>query len=275
MIPSLNNKIVFITGGSSGIGLETAKAFSADGAHVVIFARNRERLEAGLREIQAAGPSNPGRSGFFVLDVSNREAVGTVIEAAVKEFGVPDILINNAGRAYPGKFEDISCRQFDETMKINLYGTWNTCSVLVPLMKERGGAIVNVSSIAGFLGIYGYTDYCASKFAIIGFSEALRQELSACNISVHVVCPPDTDTPGLKNENATKPDETKAISAGAKLMKPAEVAKAIVAGIKKGSFFIKPGFDGKLTHFLKRHLPSLVDYMVNRSIKKVVDKQDA
>jgi len=265
--------LAFITGGSRGIGLETAKVFSSEGANVVIFARGRERLETALSEIQRARLSMGQRSGFFVLDVSDSKAVQVVIEAAVRQFGVPDILVNNAGRAYPGKFEDITCSQFDETMKINLYGTWNTCSALVPLMKERGGAIVNVSSIAGFMGIYGYTDYCASKFAIIGFSEALRQELAAFKISVHVVCPPDTDTPGLKAEDATKPDETRSISAGAKLMMPSEVAKAIASGIKKGGFYIKPGFDGKLTHFLKRHMPFIVDYLVNRSIKNAGKKQ--
>ncbi len=103
---------------------------------------------------------------------------------------------NNNGRAYPRKFADVSCQQFDETMRINMYGIWNTCAALVPHMKEQGGAIVNISSIAGFVGVFGFTDYSASKFAVIGFSEALKSELKQFGITVQVLCPPDTDTPG-------------------------------------------------------------------------------
>ena len=120
----------------------------------------------------------------------------------VQSFGAPDILINNVGRALPRYFEDVTFEQFDETMKTNLYGAWNTISVLVPHMKAGGGTIVNVSSMAGFIGVFGYTDYCASKFAVVGLSEALRQELRRYGITVAVLCPPDTDTPGLANEDA-------------------------------------------------------------------------
>ena len=89
------------------------------------------------------------------MDVSKNHEVDIVIKSAVRDFGIPDILINCAGRAYPRYFEDISYAQFDETMKINLYGVWNTTKALLPFMKKNGGHIVNVSSIGGFIGVVG------------------------------------------------------------------------------------------------------------------------
>lgn len=268
-----NNKVVYITGGSSGIGLATAKALAAEGAHVIIFARRQDRLEQALEEIKARRVSSSQRFACRQMDVSIWAEVKTVMSAAVAGFGVPDVLINCAGRAYPRIFEEVTYEQFDETMKINLYGIWHTTSVLVPYMKQRGGHIVNVSSIAGFIGLFGYTDYSASKFAIIGLSEALRSELKRYGIMVSVLCPPDTDTPGFHEENKTKPEETRAISASARLMQPEEVAHALLKGMKKGERYIIPGFDGKMIFLLKRLFPGLVEFVMDSTIKKVQSKK--
>jgi short-subunit dehydrogenase len=266
---NFSKKRVFITGGSSGIGLSTANLLARKGAHIIIFARGKERLEAAKNEITGNAISKDQQFSFMQLDVSNHKNVETVMSNAIKVFGEPDVLINCAGRAYPDYFETIPFEQFDETMKINLYSIWNTVSVLLPYMREKGGHIANVSSIAGFIGVFGFTDYCASKFAIIGFSEALKSELKPYGITVSVLCPPDTATPGFEVENKTKPEETKAISANARLMHPDKVAEAFINGIIKGKFLIIPGLDGKLTHIAKRLFPSLVDSIMDRTIKKV------
>lgn len=268
-----NDKVVYITGGSSGIGLATAKALSTEGAHVIIFARKKDRLEHALEEIKSKRISSSQRFSCMTMDVSNWDEVQEVMSRAVAQFGVPDVLINCAGRAYPRVFEEVTYEQFDETMKINFHGIWHTTSVLVPYMKERGGYIVNVSSIAGFIGLFGYTDYSASKFAIIGFSEALRSELKRYGITVSVLCPPDTDTPGFHEENKTKPEETKAISGSAKLMQPDEVARALLSGMRKEARHIIPSFDGKLIFLLKRLLPGLVEFVMDSTIKKVQAKR--
>ena len=261
------NKIVFITGGSSGIGLETARLFAAEGAHIMIFARNKKRLDEAVSQIKKSTKSSSQHIRAQSLDVSDNAAVQTIMNQAVLTFGVPDILINCAGRATPRYFGDIGYEQFDETMHINMYGIWNTCSALIPFMKKGGGAIINTSSMCGFLGVFGYTDYSASKFAVVGFSEALKSELKSHNITVQVLCPPDTDTPGFTAENTTKPSETKAISAGAKLMSATTVAKYLLRDIRKGTFMVIPSTDGKFTYIMKRIFPWLTDIFMDMSIK--------
>jgi 3-dehydrosphinganine reductase len=269
LIKDFKGKTLYITGGSSGIGLATAKQLAALGAEIILFARTRERLDAAAVEIKKKRLREGQKVCPVQVDVGDHENVRRVMAEAVQEFGAPDLLVNCAGRAYPHYFEEIGYEQFDRTMKTNIYGMWNTTSALVPAMKKRGGHIVNVSSMAGFIGIFGYTAYCASKFGVIGFSEALRSELKNYGIGVSVLCPPDTDTPGFAAENVTKPEETKEASKGAKLMSPNEVARQLIAGIKKGEKMIIPGFDGKLTWRLKRFLPALVDAVLNSQIKKV------
>ena len=263
------NKIVYISGGSSGIGLGVAKLMAARGASVVIFARRQEVLNDALAEISACRVTEGQQFHCRSLDVSLRERVEEVLKNSVAEYGVPDILVNCAGRAKPGYFEEISYGQFEETIKVDLYGVWNTISVLLPYMKERGGYIVNVSSIVGFLGIFGYTDYAAAKFGVIGLSEALRSEVKRYGIAVSVLCPPDTDTPGFVEENKTKPPETKVISAAAKLMTPEAVAAALFKGMAKQEFIIIPNADGRFTYIMKRLFPWLVEMVTDSQIRSV------
>ena len=265
---NFSEKTAYIVGGSSGIGLSIAGALSKKGAHVVIFARRKDRLDGCLAQIEGCAVSESQRFSCMQVDVSDRDEVEAAMFRAVSEFGAPQVLINCVGRARPLCFEEVTYKQFDETMKTNLYGAWNTISTLLPYMKERGGYIVNVSSMSGLIGIFGYTDYSASKFALIGLSEALRSELRRYGINVSVLCPPDTDTPGFQEENKTKPPETRAISARAKLMQPDEVARALIKGMERGEFLIIPNFDGKLTFAVKRLFPGLVDFIMSRDIRK-------
>ena len=263
----------YITGGSSGIGLAAAKHLAAAGANVIIFSRNQERLNEAAAAIKKQCLPGAQVVAAIKADVTDRQEVEKVFSRALEQYGAPDLLINCAGLAYPHYFEQISFEKFDETMKTNLYGVWNVTQRLVPAMKQKGGHIVNVSSIAGFIGIFGYTAYSASKFAVIGFSEALRSELKRFGIKVSVLCPPDSDTPGFAAENETKPPETKEVSKGAKLMTPAEVAAQMAAGLEKEKFMIIPGFDGQLTWRLKRFLPALVDKILSAQVEKVHKRQ--
>ena len=266
------NKIAFVTGGSTGIGLAVAKALAIEGSNVVIFARTLNKLESAVNEIKAVQKNKSQKVYYYSVDTSDNNDVKTVFEKAILENGIPDILINCVGIAQPDYFENITFESFDKLIKTNLYSTWNSVYNILPHMKQKGGYIMNTSSVAGFIGVFGYTDYCMTKFGIIGFSDALRQELKRYNISVSVLCPPDTDTPGLEAENITKPAETKAIAGNAKLLQPEFVANAVLKGIQKNKKMIIPGFDGKMSLIFKRFLPGLVDFIMNLSIKKVQQK---
>lgn len=270
---NFSGKTVFITGGSSGIGLASACLFAKEGAHVAIFARTKKKLDEAVQTIASVKKFLSQKIIAYQCDVSVHSQVDKAFARAIKDFGVCDILINCAGRAYPARFEDISYAQCEETMKINFLGIWNTCAYMVPYMKSKGGVIVNTSSVVGFVGVYGYTDYAASKFAIIGFSEALRSELKRYNIHVAVLCPPDTDTPGFAIENKTKPMETKEISKTAKLMSADDVAKALLDGIKKKKTIILPNFESKLTYYSKRLAPWLVELIMDAAIRKVQQRK--
>lgn len=267
-------KTVFITGGSAGIGLAAARLLASLGAKVAIFARNRERLDEALSQISAAAGKDSSSALGYCLDVGDHEAVKDVMGHAMNETGTPDLLINCAGRAIPRPFTEIGFGQFSDTMRVNLFGVWSAAAAVVPAMMDRGsGHIVNVSSVAGLIGVYGYTDYAASKFAVVGFSEALRCELAPHGIGVSVLCPPDTDTPGFAEENRTKPPETCAISGKAKVVSAEKVAEALVCGIQKGRFLILPGADAKSAALIKRLAPGVVFSVMDRAVCKVRGKK--
>lgn len=264
-----DRKLVFITGGSTGIGLAAAARLAARGADVAIFARREAPLRDAAEAIGAVRRRADQRVTWRALDVADADAVQRVMGESVGALGSPDVLINCAGRALPDYFERITLAQLDETMRINFYGCWHTVQALLPQMRERGGGyIVNVASLAGLIGVFGYTDYAASKFAVVGFSEALRNELAAHGIVVSVLCPPDTDTPGFQHENLNKPAETHAVSEGAAVLSPDQVADALLAGMAKRAFLIIPGRSARLGHLVKRIAPRLVERVIDRQVRR-------
>jgi short-subunit dehydrogenase len=267
------DKIGFIVGGSSGIGLATAKVLAEEGAHVIIFGRNKDRLDTAVEEVKASCSAEQ-RIASMQLDATDPEETGRVLGQAVEEFGTPDLLLNCAGRAQPNYVENISYEQFDQTMKSNMYSVRNTVAALLPHMKAHGGGhIANVSSMIATIPFFGFTDYCASKAAIIAFSEALHAEAKPYGISVSVLLPPDTDTPGLERENRNKPPETKALSEMSKLIQPEFVARKLVQGIKKGKIMIIPTFEERFFYLVKRLLPGLVTRVLDSIIRKTQKKE--
>ena len=262
---AISNKVVFIAGGSTGIGLSIAIELAKNNNTLCLLARDINKLEAAKATIERSGNS---KCYIYSVDAVDYNLLKPVLDSAVRDEGAPDLVINCVGRAYPDHFHNITASMMQDTMRANFGSMWNVAHILVPYMKSKGGRIVNTSSIGGFLGIFGFTDYSASKFAIIGFSEALKQELWRYNITVQVLCPPDTDTAGLALENLTKPEETKRLSASAKLLQPEEVAKQAIRAMEGNSFMIIPGFDGKFTYWLKRHFPRIADMIMKSIIRK-------
>ena len=249
---NFTNKLVYITGGSSGIGLETARVLSSLGAHIAIFARNKEKLDQARKDIEGHRLSSTQNIHAMPLDVAEHDHCQTKMNDAVAQFGIPDIVITSAGVGHADYFENISHDAFDSLMKINVYGTHSVIAALLPFMKSRGGQIVIISSVAGLVGMFGYTSYATTKYALVGFAECLRSELKRYDISVTLVCPPEVDTPFLVNEN-TIPGEARILKNFAGTLKPGPVAKTIVKVITHKKFLIVPGILAKmlfLTHRL-------------------------
>lgn len=262
---SISNKTIYITGGSTGIGLSIALELARAHNHILLFARDPARLELAKTSVIKAG----SQCAVYAVDARDYTAVRATMDTAVSIHGAPDLLINCVGRAVPHHFDDITAAMMEDTMRTNFSSVWNAVQALTPHMKAKGGRIINTSSIGGFIGVFGYADYSASKFAIIGFSEVLKQELARYNITVQVLCPPDTDTPGFQEENKTKPEETKEISKSAKLMTAEALATQAVKAMEGNKFMIIPGMDGKLTYWMKRHFPFVVDMIMTSAIRKV------
>jgi len=266
---NFTNRLVFITGGSSGIGLAAAREFLSYGARVLLISRNENKLKGAVGQlVSVMGVEIKDRINTCSLDITKNAEVKKILSNQVKKIGIPDLLVNCAGMAYPDYFEQISFENYDKTMSTNITGTWNVLSALVPFML-KGSHIVNTSSIGGFIGVFGFTAYSASKFAVMGMSEALRAELKPRGIRISVLCPPDTDTPGMVEENRTKPEETHAVSGNVKLMSPEKVAEALIKGIKKNKFIIIPGLMGKFSFLMKRLFPSLVFAIMDSDVDKI------
>lgn len=235
---------VIITGGSSGIGKAIALKLAKSGAHLSIMARTSSTLEATKIELEAARISPKQRVLALMVDVSCVAEVTAAIEHAIAQLGPPDLLITAAGIAHPGHFRDLPLSVFEQTMAINYFGSLYSIKAVLPAMEQRRkGHIVLISSGAGLVGLYGYTPYSPSKFALRGLAESLRGELKEWGIFLAIAYPPDTDTPQLAAESLTKPLATQRITATAKTWTAEDVADAILRGVEQKAFEITPGLE--------------------------------
>ena len=262
-----HGKNAIITGGSSGIGKATARLLAQRGANVAIVARRQPLLDAALQEFEAVRVDRAQVFQAFSADLSDREQAQAAIGAITTDGRTPDVLINAAGFAHPGYFEELPIEIFRRTIEIDFFGTLYPCKLVAPLMIERhSGHIVNFSSMAGVIGVFGYTAYGAAKFAIRGFSDVLRAELKPHGVHVSIVFPPDTDTPQLHYEDQFKPLETRRIGGSAGLLKPEQVAQAVIRGIAKNRYAITPGFESTFYFWLTNATFGFVRWYMDRVI---------
>lgn len=267
---------VVIAGGSSGIGLATAELLAARGANVGIIGRDAGKLAAAVGRIEAARRQPSQIVVSASADLSDEAATRAAFDE-LSDSGIdPEILVNSAGVIIPGEFVTMSSGDFASNMDSGFWSVVNPCRVVAPQMAKRGhGHIVNVSSVAGYLGIYGYTGYSAAKYATMGFTEALRFEMLPLGVHVHVVCPPDTDTPALAHEKTLRPPETDVVAGNIKAIPPAKVAEAIVRGIEKDKYYIIPDALSSFYFRLKGVLPEVFFAIVDGDVKKAQSRKPA
>jgi short-subunit dehydrogenase len=265
----MKNKVVIVTGSSSGIGLATARAFAYSGAKVVLAARNIEKLS---REVQLL--KEKGSEVIAVqTDVKDENSCKKLIEETVKYFGGIDVLINNAGISMRAIFEDMDLGVMKEVMDVNFWGAVYCTKHALPQLLKRKGSVVGVSSIAGYVGLPARTAYSASKYGMQGFLDALRTENRKTGLHVLVACPGYTASNIRKsalNAEGKAQDETPKTEE--KLMQPEEVAAHILRAVQLRKRTLVLTLEGKLAVFLSKFFPNFIDGMV---FKKVTAEKDS
>lgn len=239
----LRNKHVFITGGSSGLGLCVARHCYAEGARVTIVARNIAQLNLAKADIVGddAGSEKADRVQVRVCDVSSMEMLEEAVHVAARIHARNiDVLFCCAGMALPGMFEDQAVSVHEHQMQVNYLGTVRAVKAVLPQMQEqKSGTIVLVSSMAAFYSIPGYLQYSPTKAALKSFAEGLRAELLPQNIGVHIFFPGNLDTPGFEKENQMKPSVTHEIEGSSTdLVTPTQAALHLINAISGGEWLI-------------------------------------
>lgn len=260
MTRDFKNKLVVITGASSGIGRALAQAFASEGARLFLTATHEARLSGVAEECARLGAN----VSTYAADVSAFEQMQALFAKVVEEQGTPDILINNAGVVMAGELVAVDVEDWRRLFDINVMGVVHGLKLFLPAMIGRGsGHVVNISSAAGLFAPPLMSTYCATKFAVVGLSDSLRREVSRHGIGVTCVCPGTTRTPiqhkvKLVGRSSTERGqkqvrnlfETSSLTAD-------DVAQKTLAGIRRNDPLVLIGKDAQLASWARR-LPSRI-----------------
>jgi dehydrogenase/reductase SDR family protein 7B len=264
----MKNKVVLITGGSSGIGKACAEVFGQHGSKIVISGRNEQNLIETKDYLSSLDIS----IHTVVADVSRKEDNELLVQETLKAFGTIDILINNAGISMRALFEDMDVEVLEKVMDINFYGTVYATKAALPHIIKNKGSIIGISSIAGYRGLPARTGYSASKFAMQGFLESLRTELLKKNVHIMVACPGFTSS-NIRNTALSKDGTAQGDSPldEGKIMSAITVANEIYKATVKRQRDLVLTSQGKMTVFLNKWFPSFMDKMVYNHMAKEKD----
>jgi len=254
-------RLVLITGASSGIGRATAREFVRAGARVLGIARDRQRLETVAAEL--GGPSQ-----MIVLegDVTDAAGMARLAEQVLDEFGIPDVIVANAGIGLDARFTETTDEALRAVFEVNVFGLVSSVRPFVTRMIERGsGRILFVSSIVGKRGTPHYAAYSASKFALHGLADALRTELYGSGVSVGLVCPSSTRTEFQDHLLREGPSQRRVRP---RSHSPESVARAIVRMADSNRREIILGAEAKLLAFVDTLAPGLVDWFLARALAR-------
>jgi len=253
------NKVVVITGGSDGIGKALVEMFLQQGAKVATCGRSNDKLY----ELEKSHPGEPIIT--YSIDVSSETDCSYFIEQVIKMFGAIDVLINNAGISMRALFNETNLDTLKKVMDINFWGTVYCTKYALPHILKQQGTIVGVSSIAGYRGLPGRTGYCASKFAVNGFFEALRTELLESGVNIMWVCPGFTAS-NIRNVALNKNAKPQGVSPmdESKMMTAEECAALILQAIEKRKRTLIFSANDKRTVLVNRLMPSLADKLTRK-----------
>src|SRR5215218_3695804 len=262
MARDLSESVVVVTGASSGIGRATALAFASAGASVVLAARR----EAPLREAAAQCEQRGGRALAVPTDMRDEAAVRRLADEAVGRFGGIDVWVNNAGVTLLGRFEDAPSELWREVLEVNLFGYANGARAAIPHLRARGGgAIINVGSVNSRVGAPYASAYVASKFAVRGFAECLRDELRGTGIDVATILPASIDTPLFQHAANFAGRPVKPLRP---IIRAERVAAAIVRCAKRPRREAVVGFSGRQLILLHEHALPIFERVMSRNVER-------
>jgi len=264
----MQDKVVIITGATSGIGRGCAEVFGRAGAKIVFTGRDEKRMDEVKSTLSALHIEHSG----YIMDVSQEKENEKLVANTIKKYGRIDILINNAGISMRALLEDLDMEVFRKVMDINFYGTVYLTKYALPYILQSKGTIVGVSSINGHRGTPARTAYTASKYAMEGFFEALRTEVMKRGVHVLVVSPGFTGT-NIRRAALNERGEPQGESPRDEnqMMTPEKVASVIMKGIRKKKRDIVLTTQGKLVVFLNKWIPGIMDQIVYNHMAKEKD----
>ena len=257
------NKVVLITGASSGIGKQTAIEFAKLGSNIILVARRKNKLEQVENELKQFNVNTL----VCTCDVSKKDQVEKMSKIVLEKFNSIDILVNNAGFAIYGSVYDLSINDIESQMETNYFGMIYCTKNFLPLMLEKkSGHIVNVASVAASFGLPGIASYCASKFAMLGFSEGLKHELSGTGVGVTVVSPIMVKTDFFNHPSFEKMPKYSPTS-----LNSTTVAKAIIKASNSSRLEIITPSIVRIAVWLKHTFPYFINPILGKSFKKQLD----